>query len=234
MATIGDIKDKVKSILTLVESWAKGKVPDIPAQKLEQLVNEFDRLLVDMKKIGPPSPTKEDSALALKHALGSQIVNFTTFDAKRKRFFCPAYFEGKFSSLPKDRQVYLAATGKKTAFREALILYHWWNSRNDGFRGLDEFWGQIQSDYRNSPEVRKVAEAQAIVDELMGLSDVSETAARLLKAFPTDAALKEFAKLVSLKIPAQAKGKGAPRLTAHQRLAKEIHSQGGVSRLELD
>ena len=181
-------------------------------------------------------PTKADFAIAVKHPVTNQIEIFTTRDKKRKTFFSPAYFESKFNALPQGKEDFLAATGKKTAYRyrDALILCHWWNSRNDGFKAMATLWQEIENDYKDSPEVRRERAAQDHMEELMGVADVSETARQLAARYPSDDELKEFAKLISLKIPAQPRGKGTPKLTLHERLAREIHSLGSVARLQLD
>jgi hypothetical protein len=243
MPTLEDLKTRVKDLLTLIEGKSpgkgKGKAPkqdlSIPGSEIGRFINEVERTLEGLKRYVIAHPTKGDCADAVKHPLGNQIVVFTTRDKKRKAFFSPTYFKSKLNALPCDQEEFLAAAGKKTtAYRDALILAYWWNSRHDDHKAMKVLWREIESDYKNSPEALRESAADGLLQDLMGLEDVSEAAHRLAAQYPSDTELKEFARLVSLKIPAQPRGRGVPKLTPHERLARAIHSLGGVARLQLD
>lgn len=239
MATLEILMEKIREVLNLMETnlqnKPKGKSskqsPVIPQNELAGFVSEFDRLAQYFKKA---QPTKKDLEEALKNPLASQIDIFVTGDKKRKAFFAPSYFEGKFNALPDDRADFIPLAGKKNTHLRAILFYLWWNGRSDGFKSLENFWQQIRNDYGSSPDVRKETEAKDYLLKLMSLSDVEEVAALLAEKCPSEQKLKEFAKQLSLKIPAQSRAKSAPKTTVYQRLAKVIHSEGGVGRMNLD
>ena len=230
MAAYDEFMDKSRQLGKLVSGKTRLQIPD---QLLGKAVASLDQLLASLQPYCPPSPYQKRQAK--EHPISAQIVNFTTQDSERKKIFDLGYFKRKFEGLPADRKI-VASSQPKTlpAFRDAVILYYYRQGQQDDFKQLRAFRGEIEADYKNHPQVKRVAEARDILRELLSRKKVKDIASILQGKFPKDADLRDFAKIVKLTIPAQSRAKQAPQKTAHERLAEKIYSQGGIVRMRLD
>ncbi len=240
MSELRNLKNQLAEMIALIESVEKETTSRQTSNKtsLQKVQKSFalahTALSKYLESLSPSAPTKQTLKEALADNRVNMILNHITGDKKRKAFLTEAYFETLWNKLPKKDNNLLTLPLSSNKYKHAVILHYWWGTRKDAHKGVDELFQRIQNDYLASPEAKKEFEAGKFVQQLMGIKDVDETAERLAERYPSDAALKEFAKLVSLKIPSQLKGKSAPKLTAHQRFARDIHSRGSVARLELD
>lgn len=229
MGSYSELTSKVKELSKVLS--AKNR-PEIPKNELEKANLLFNQISSIVDKYRPPT-TKEKQE-AKSHPISSQIVTITSDDATRKKIFNKTYFETLYKALPDDKKRFSYGSPKTIAnLRDTIICYHYFNSKNDNLRALKELRDQLQSEYAASPEIKKQGQANELFRSLMAMNDVDEVAVELEKQFKSANDLKEFAKLIGMKIPPQSRKKGAPKTTAHERLAKAIHKQGGVARMRL-
>lgn len=227
MASYKELSDQVKELGTKLGAKTK---PNIPPDALSDSMTKIQEVMARLRPYFPP--TTEDKARAKSHTLTAQIVNFTTMDAARKKFFNSEYFKEKFLALPEDRKTVAATIPKSAAaIRDTIILYHCWKGNEDA---IPRLWKEIETDYKNSPDVARMNGAKEFLGELLDEESVSAIASRLEGHYPTVAALKDFAKLTKLSIPPQSRAKKVPKKTEYERLAETIYAQGGTVRMTLD
>jgi hypothetical protein len=240
MAAYGDLMERVKA-LSACFKWKKD-LP-IPQDALTRMIAALDGLLKDIRPYLPLTKNEqqeraaagkrraqEERTAAMWHPISAQIVNFT--DAtERKKMFDSNYFQRRFDALPADRNTVAPAKVTRASLREAIILYYFKRARGDHERALRELRMTIENDYKSHPAVKKATEATELLRRLLSMEDVKDVAAILEKQFPSETALKDFAKTVNLKIPPAKRAKKAPRTTAHERLAESIHTAGGYARV---
>jgi hypothetical protein len=214
--------------------------PPIPLKEAEiqKAISELQALSRRLKKYykAPQALAKNDLATAKAHPVSARIVNFITTDEDRKRFFNLAYFKRKFHRLPADKKaVSVALPRKETAvgYLDAILLYHHWKGKSTPEKRLSKFLQEIETDYRKSPAARRVEDTRLVFRKLLSQKTVSQIAAALETAYPSESELKGFAKAANLKIPPARKGKTTPKKTVHQRLAEKIFNDGALVRMEL-
>jgi hypothetical protein len=229
MPSFKELSDKIKDLAKLV---AAKTVPRIPENVLTECFEKVASVLSKLQIHFPP--TLQEKRAAKTHSISAQIISFTTLNPERKRFFDAHYFGKKFQALPEDRRLVSASTPTTgAALRDAIILYYFRQGHASGYKELASFWHEIEVDYKDSPAVKKISRANELLKQLLAKAE-QEICAVLRQQYPTEADLKEFAKLTKLKIPAQSRSRGAGKRSAHERLAEQIYSQGGVVRLRLD
>jgi hypothetical protein len=230
MPSYKELSVKIKELGKLVTGKTVPRIPDgVLAESLEKVTSVLSRLQVHF----PPTPQEKRAAKA--HSISAQIINFTTINPERKRFFQADYFRKKFQALPADRQLVAASTpATAPAIRDAIVLYYFRQGHASGYKELASFWHEIEVDYKDSPSVRKTSQANELLKQLLAKEELEAICATLRQQYPTEADLKEFAKLTKLKIPAQSRSRGVLKKSAHERLAEQIYAQGGVVRLRLD
>lgn len=180
-------------------------------------------------------PTSEEKREARNHPIAAQITRLTTSDSLRKRFFSLTYFQELLESLPEKKG--LAAGGAPRTLsgaRDAVIIYHYRESKTNDRRSLGRLLSKLEEDYYNSEQVKEHNRRRELYRALMRLPTPEDAAARLLEEFPGEKDLKEFAKALKVNIPAQSRRKGAPAKSAHLRLAEAIHRRGSIARLDLE
>jgi len=255
MAGYGDLTERVKAL----NACFKGKKDlQIPQDALNKMIAALDALLRDIRPYLPLTKkeerekaaaekkrvdqerkekaaaekkrAQEERTAAMSHPISVQIVNFT--DAtERKKIFDSNYFQSRFDALPADRNTVAPAKATRASLREAIILHHFKRAHGDHERALRDLRMAIEKDYKSDPTIRKATEATELLRRLLSMEDVKDVAATLEKQFPSETALKEFAKTVNLKIPPAKKGKTAPKANAYERLAESIHTAGGYARV---
>jgi hypothetical protein len=225
-----DLADKIKELAKMLSGQS---LPPLPEGITRECLDSVTGVISKLRAYLPP--TAKEKSEAKNHSLSAQIVNFTTMDAERKRFFNLGYFRQKFQALPADRKTISPTTPTTLpALRDAIILYHYRLGHQHGYQELAALWHEIEDDYKNSPAVRKVAEANELFSDLLGEHELKRIVASLEKAYPAESDLKNFAKMTKLKIPVQSRSKGAPKKTIFERLADQIYMQGGPVRMRLD
>jgi len=235
MTKIAQLRLKVTALGKLLSSD-----PPVPIKEAEiqKAISEVQALSRRLKKSyeAPRAPAKSDLAIAKAHPVSARIVNFTTMDGDRKRFFNLAYFKQKFQRLPEDRKAVSVALPRKKAaagYLDAILLYHHWKGKSVPERRLSKFLQEIETDYRKSPAASQVEEARLIFRKLLSQKTVSKIAAALVTSYPSESELKAFAKAANLKIPPARKGKMTPKMKVHERLAEKIFNDGALVRMEL-
>ncbi len=228
MATYKSLQDKVRDLSKLLARKPQPK--GIPQSVLNAGALAVDKIHKNLKPLFPPPPAEKREAK--QHSISAQIVNFTTMPAERKKFFSAEYFKRKFKELPADKKR-LGGAAPKTpaAIRDAIIIYYFWISKGAGPKKLKTFLTEIQDDYRNDPEAKRLQDFKDLHQELMGYDDVEKVVAVLTQNFPSSTDVKAFAAGITLRMPVQKRGQ---TLTVHERFAKKIHSQGEIARMDLD
>jgi hypothetical protein len=232
MSKLNDVIERMKTLTKELKALPKDPIPDAVVQGAFDGLNE---LILEIERLRGKEPSRKDLIAAKAHKISGQISSFTTLDKGRKAFFTADYYKRKFEALPRNREAFKPFVKGSTpsAYLGVLLMYHYLFNPGNPDAGLQAFYDDIRSDYSRSPAVRKVEEARALFRKLLATNDVNTVATELQNAFPSDAGLKEFAKTINVKIPAQARGKMAQKKTLHQRLADAIHKEGEVVRLKV-
>jgi hypothetical protein len=195
-----------------------------------ELIKDLER--VWQKISAARGPTAQDLRVAKSHPIAAQIKQFTELDKDRKAFFNVDYFRKKIDALPPESRRFLKGEPKTVGqFREALVLYHYLRGKRDGDddKGLEALRESLVADFRSSPAEKDRAEAYSLLRRLLQLADEKLIEKALLERFPTEDALKVFAKTVNRKIPTNKKGR--PKVSGHVRLAQSIASEGPIRNL---
>ncbi|MFH1112657.1 MAG: hypothetical protein V1792_01935 [Pseudomonadota bacterium] len=232
MSTLNGVIERMKTLNKELKTLPK---EPIPAAVIQGALDGLDRLIKEIQRLKGEEPSKKDLAAAKAHKISGQIGSSTTRDKGRKAFFTADYYKSKFEALPENRESFAPFIKGSTAsaYLGVLLMYHYLSTPGNPDAGLQAFYEDLCSDYSKSPAVRKVEAARALFRKLMALDDVDAVTTELQVAFPADNSLKEFAKTINVKIPAQLRGKGVPKKTLHQRLADAIHKEGGSVRLKV-
>lgn len=232
MSTLNDVIERMKTLTKELKTLPK---EPIPAAAVQDALHGLDRLIQEIDRLKRKEPSRKDLTAAKAHKISGQISSFTTLDKVRKAFFTADYYKKKFEALPKNRQAFASFIKGSTpsAYLGVLLMYHYLSSPGNPDAGLQEFYDELRSDYSKSPAVRKVEEERALFRKLLAINDVNAVTRELQSSFPSEKGLKDFAKTINVKIPAQARGKGVPKKTLHQRLADAIHKEGEVVRLKV-
>jgi hypothetical protein len=223
--------DKAKDLAALLKPKQRNAAPP---EAITEACRAIDRLKAALLQYLPPSAQEKREAKA--HPRGSQIAIFTTADRERKRFFNLTYFQNKFRALPVDERRLIASTAPKTVagFRDALILYYCRAGKIAGQDLLKKFQADMENEYNSLPQVTKYNHFKSLYRELLVTRDRIDIVSRLSAEFAEENGLMEFAGTNKLKIPAQKKGKNAPRTTPHERLAEVIFKKGTLARLDIE
>jgi hypothetical protein len=230
MTTLDNIMERVK--LLVKEAKTPPKHPIRP-EVLQAAMAGIDALIEELRKAGPLGKKELDTAIA--HKISKEIAGFVSLDKDRKAFFTTDYFKQKFEKLPTDRMVVSALIkgSKPSAYLNPLLLYHFASNSGNNNMGLQALLDEIRSDYTNSAPVKEKEAARALFRKLLAAKSAETIATQLQDSFPTEEQLKNFSKIINVKIPGQSRGKGAPKKSAHQRLADAIYHEGGVVRMEV-
>ena len=229
MTSYSDLVAKAKKLSECLKPRQKHAPP---AEIISEASDTIEGLIHNLQPYLPPTAAQKTAAK--EDPVGQQIKKFIGLDARRKRFFNLAYFSGKFNSLPPDRK--LVASETPTAVKslvDAIILYYYRLGLGSDEANLQNFQIEIENDYNNDPEVRRILRMKELYRSLMILDDRQEIVARLQDQFRKEEDLKEFAKVNNLRIPAQTRGKGVAKKTLHERLAEAIYDQGSIPRIRL-
>jgi hypothetical protein len=229
MGSYKKLQDKAKELSKILSAKPSMEIP-------REDLDEANRLVFDLLKIVNKhrSMSPQEKREAKSNPVASQIIQITSGDATRKRVFSKKYFEKLFRDLPSDKKRVVTSTPKTAAaLRDALIYYHYFKSMDDNLNDLKRLRDEFQRKYKNEPEIQKKDQAKEIFRRLMGLHDVNDITEELQKRYEDTNELKEFAKLINMKIPSQSRSKKSIKTTPHERLANAIHKQGGVARMRL-
>jgi hypothetical protein len=252
MTTLNEVMEKVRILTEEAESQPEAQVS---IDVLKASIAGLDGLIGALRKTKKKTPakarvegrigalrriqeetlSKKDMNAALAHSISAEICSCVSLDKERKAFFTTDYFKRKFEALPKDRErvaAFIKGT-KPSAYLNPLLLYHYLSGPEQSGMALKSFLDEIRSEYKNSPAVMRREAARSLFRKLLAVKDVKAVTAELETSLPAEDQLKGFVKMIGMKIPAQARGKGAPRKTAYERLAEAIHREGAVVRMDL-
>ncbi len=230
MARLKKVASTAKKVSRILNS---AKARHIPKDTLTQIEKYLNNSIEVITPVLPPSPAEKREAR--EHPLSSEIVNFATQDSDHKRVFNLDYFKTRFKSLPEDRKI-IAPNMPRTmaALRNAIILYYYRKGKDDNYYGLKGLKEEMVNHYQSHPEIQKKERARDFFEKLMRCDDKKIVARKLATSYPELPELKDFSRLIGIKIPTQKKGKNALKKTAWERLAEAIHSAGAVSRSKLE
>jgi hypothetical protein len=206
----------------------------VPPEVIAEACRTIDHLRAALLPYLPPS--SQEKREAKSHPKGSQITLFTAADRERKRYFNLAYFQNKFRGLPRDKRRLIVSTVPKTVagLRDALILYWYRAGKQAGQDLLTTFLADLENEYHSLPQVQHYNRLKSLYRELLAVRTPANAVSRLSAEFAEEKDLLAFAKVNKLKIPAQKRGKNAPRSTPHERLAEVIFEKGSLVRLDIE
>ena len=226
MTSLADLAQQCANLSKLFKAKSP---PAIPKKVLNVAAKTLSRLINILGAYSPPGAAEKKAAKA--HPISSQIITFTSAK-ERKNVFTDQYFKKQIAALPKDKDVITASQKDDlNGLLESILIYHYRNGKNDGFKGLREFRETLERDYYNKPAVIKAERAGDLVIDLMRMDDVRKIAAILKKKFSKRASLEAFATQNGLKIPTQKKSRQEAKKTPHELLAEIIYSAGAPARL---
>ncbi len=205
----------------------------IPQDLIIEATTQIRSLVERLRPYFPP--TSAEKREAQNNPIATQITRLTTSDSQRKKFFNYNYFKQLLECLP-DKKGLVAGGVPRTlsGARDAVILYHYRAGRTGDCGSLGRLLSRLEEDYRNSDQVKEYNRRRELYRAMMRMPAPEDAAERLLQEFPREKDLKEFAKAVMVKIPAQSRRIGAEKKSAHLRLAEAIYQRGSIARLDLE
>lgn len=225
-----DLSTIAQVLAKLLKPGARNVIPqDLIIEASTQIRSLVERL----RPYFPP--TCAEKREAKNHPIVAQITRLTTSDSQRKKFFSLDYFQQLLESLPEKKGLVAGGIPRTLAgARDAVILYHYRANRTGDELALGRLLARLEDDYRNSDQVKEHNRRRELYRAMMCLPAPEDAATRLLHEFPAEKDLKEFAKAVRVKIPAQSRRIGAQKKSVHLRLAEAIHQRGSIARLDLE
>ncbi|MFC1835036.1 hypothetical protein ACFL2Q_09905 [Thermodesulfobacteriota bacterium] len=228
MASTEEVTQKAKALGKL---FGQKKRIDLDEKTIRTVSAALDKAMEALWNYFPPTSRELRQVRNQRHSV--QIMNFMTQDRDRKRVFSVKYLKRKVSKLPNDerKRIAPAKPTKKDDLLNVLLVFYHRRGEADNVQALKQFKMEVEADYHNDPILVRSRNARDFLSELMTIEEVEDTISSLQKKYPKESDLKEFAKIINMKIPAQSRRKNSPKKSIHQRLAEKIHADGSYTRV---